>query len=57
MIAWPFDGDPPAVRINGQLTEWPKTGLHIRATGEPLRIEVARVPGAISEHQLKDKDG
>jgi hypothetical protein len=56
VIAWPFEGDAPAARVNGKLTNWPKTGLHIRATGQPLRIEVARVPNAVSKGRLTDKD-
>lgn len=56
VIGWPFDGDPPPVRINGQPTKWPKTGLHIHATGEPIRIEVSRLPNGSSDHRLNDKD-
>ena len=56
VIAWPFDGNPPSVRVNGQLTGWPRSGLRIRATGRPIRIQLARAPSATSKHRLSDKD-
>jgi len=56
VIGWPFDGDPPAVRINGRLTNWPKAGLHIRATGQPLWIETAQMPAPNLNTDLVDKD-
>jgi len=56
VISWPFDGDPPAVRINGRLTNWPKAGLHIRATGQPLWIETAQMPAPNLNTDLVDKD-
>ena len=45
ILGWPFAGDPPAVRINGRLTAWPKAGLRIPATGQPIRVETASASG------------
>jgi len=42
VIEWPFAGEAPAARIDGHLTAWPKTGLRVRPTGKPIRIEAAR---------------
>jgi hypothetical protein len=56
VLQWPFGGDPPAARINGKLTNWPKSGLRIRTTGQPIRIEVAQVSKAIPKHRFDDKD-
>jgi hypothetical protein len=56
VIPWPFAGRPPEVRVNGQLKPWPRSGLHIAATGEPIRIEVAHPPSANFKHRFQDKD-
>jgi hypothetical protein len=56
VIGWPFEGSAPDVRINGRLSSWPGSGLHIPSTGRPIRIEVASSSGEISTHRLSNKD-
>ena len=53
VLQWPFDGEPPPVRIGRRLISWPKAGLRIPPTGRPIRIEAAR---AIFKYRLSDKD-
>jgi len=52
VIQWPFDGDPPAARIDGRSTAWPKEGLRIRPSRNPIRIEAARAGNCFN---IKDR--
>ena len=39
VIAWPFSGPPPTVKVDGRTTRWSARQLTIPATGRPIRIE------------------
>ena len=41
VLAWPFAGPPPEARVDGRPVPWRDRALHIAATGEPIRIDVA----------------
>ena len=40
VLAWPFSGPLPAVRVDGRAARWTDRALTISATGRPIRIEV-----------------
>ena len=40
VLAWPFVGLPPAVRVNGRRAQWIGRALTVPASGKPIRIEV-----------------
>ena len=42
VLAWPFAGPPPAVRVNGKKMEWTGRELRLRGSGAPYRIETGR---------------
>jgi len=42
VLAWPFEGTPPAARVDGLPVQWRNRALSFPATGKPVRIEIAR---------------
>jgi len=42
VLAWPFEGIPPAARVDGQPMLWRSGELRFPPTGKLIRIEVAR---------------
>jgi len=46
VIAWPFDSEPPPVRVNGRRTAWSQRALRIMPTGQAIHITAGRLPAA-----------
>jgi hypothetical protein len=42
VFAWPFEGTPPAGRIDGRPAQWRDGALSFPATGKPIRIDIGR---------------
>jgi hypothetical protein len=42
VLAWPFEGTPPAARVNGVRAQWRGGALHFPATGKPIQIDVGQ---------------
>ena len=42
VLAWPFAGPPPAVRVNGKTMKWTGRELRLGGSGAPYRIEIGR---------------
>ena len=42
VLAWPFDGTPPAARVDGRRVQWRDSTLRFPATGKAIKIEIAR---------------
>jgi hypothetical protein len=42
ILAWPFDGTPPAARVNGVPVQWRAGELRFPATGSPIQIQIGR---------------
>ena len=40
VLAWPFAGPPPAAQVDGRSVLWQGRVLAIRATGQPIRVEI-----------------
>lgn len=44
VLHWPFEGKPPAARVDGRPAPWTGNALNIPATGKQFQIEVGQAP-------------